>query len=80
MYGDDGKKLSKRHGAIDIFEFKNKGYLKESILNYLCKLGIISINDEFFNVLEKINIFNLETIRKSPSRFDYKKLNFINSF
>ena len=57
-----------------------KGYLKESIVNYLCKLGILSINDEFFNVLEKINIFNLETIGKSPSKFDYKKLNFINSF
>ena len=80
MHGEDGKKLSKRHGAVDIFEFKNKGYLKESILNYLCKLGILSTNDDFFNILKKISFFDLKKIGKSPSRFDYKKLNSINSF
>ena len=79
MHGNDGKKLSKRHGSTDINEFKDNGYLPESIINYLIKLGIDSTDDEFVNVNSILENFKLESIVKSPSKFDFDKLNFINS-
>jgi len=79
MHGNDGKKLSKRHGSRDINEFKNLGYLPDAIINYLMKLGICPIEDEFFTTSLAIEKFNLKSILKSPSQFDYDKLNFINS-
>ena len=53
MFGDDGKKLSKRHGSIEVLEFKNKGYLSEAIVNYLAKFGSSNDKDE---VLQKKQI------------------------
>ena len=79
MHGNDGKKLSKRHGSTDINEFKDNGYLPESIINYLIKLGIDSTDDEFVNINSILENFKLESIVKSPSKFDFDKLNFINS-
>ena len=79
IHGNDGKKLSKRHGSTDINEFKNLGYLPDAIINYLIKLGICPIEDEFFSTSLAIEKFNLSSVLKSPSKFDYNKLNFINS-
>ena len=81
IYGQDGKKLSKRHGAVDINEFKEKGYLKESIINNLILLGWSPNNkNEFINLDEIINTFKISKISKSPSIFDYKKLNHFNNY
>tara|TARA_Y100000590_G_scaffold115130_2_gene131242 strand:+ start:13308 stop:14711 length:1404 start_codon:yes stop_codon:yes gene_type:complete len=79
IFGIDGKKLSKRHGATDINEFKYSGYLDTSILNYLMQLGININNNKYLNIQEAINEFKINSILKAPSRFDYKKLNSINS-
>ena len=79
IHGRDGKKLSKRHGSTDINEFKNLGYLPDAIINYLLKLGICSIEDEIFTTSLAIEKFKLNSVLKSPSKFDYEKLNFINS-
>ena len=59
IHGNDGNKLSKRHGAIDIIEFRNNGFLPEAILNYLLKLGISDIRKEFFTINEFEESFNL---------------------
>ena len=78
MHGNDGSKLSKRHGSMDIIEFKNNGYLANSIVNYLLTLGIYSSKNEIFSIDSIIKDFELSKINKSPSKFDYEKLNFIN--
>ena len=80
IHGDDGKKLSKRHGAININEFREKGYLKESIINNLILLGWSpNQKEELIKINEIINKFDLKKISKSSSRFSYDKLNFFNN-
>ena len=80
IHGEDGSKLSKRHGAVDINLFKNEGYLQPAILNYLMKIGIFLTDEEFFDIQFAISKFKINSILKSPSRFDYKKINYINSY
>lgn len=81
IHGNDGKKLSKRHGAIDINDFKEKGYLKESIINNLILLGWSPLkSEEFIKIDEIIKLFNIEKISKSSSIFSYDKLNFFNNY
>ena len=80
IHGEDGKKLSKRHGAVDIIEIKEQGYLKESIINNLILLGWSPPNSsEIILISDIINLFNIEKISKSSSIFSYDKLNFINN-
>ena len=79
MHGTDGKKLSKRHGSIDINIFKKLGYLPEAILNYLLKLGLSIEEKDIFTLESIIKKFSLKNILKSPSKFDYDKLNYVNS-
>ena len=80
IHGNDGKKLSKRHGAININEFEEKGYLKQSIINNLILLGWSpNQKEELIEINEIINKFNLKKISKSSSRFSYDKLNFFNN-
>ena len=80
IHGEDGKKLSKRHGAVSINEFKENGYLKESIINNLILLGWAPpTNDEKLKIDEIINLYNLKNISKSSSIFSYDKLNFFNN-
>jgi len=74
IHGDDGKKLSKRHGALGVEEYRDMGYLAGAMRNYLARLGWSHGNDEFFTTEQAIEWFNLESIGKSPSRFDFKKL------
>ena len=79
IHGQDGSKLSKRHGADNVLDYKNFGFEPEVINNYLLRLGY-SINDD--NIYDLINNsfgFKLEKINKSPSKFDIKKLSNMNS-
>ena len=81
IHGEDGSKLSKRHGAIDINEFKKMGYLPQSIINNLILLGWSpKKDDEIIGIEEIIKNFELEKMSKSSSIFDYKKLNHFNNF
>ena len=81
IHGLDGSKLSKRHGAININEFKKIGYLPKAIINYLILLGWSpKQNNEIIEFNEIIDKFNIKDISKSSSRFDYTKLNFLNNF
>jgi len=77
IFGEDGKKLSKRHGATSVVEFKNQGYMREPLLNYLAKLGWSMGDQEIFSIDELIDLFSLEHCSKSPSVFDYKKLDWV---
>ena len=80
IHGEDGKKLSKRHGAVDIIELKEQGYLKESIINNLILLGWSTPNSSEIILIEDIiDLFNIKKISKSSSIFSYDKLNFINN-
>ena len=81
IHGEDGKKLSKRHGAIDISEFKEKGYLQEAIINNLILLGwSTSNNDEIISIKEIINNFEIKNLSKSSSIFNYNKLDHFNCY
>ena len=79
IHGPDGSKLSKRHGATNVFEFHNMGYTKHALFSYLLQLGWSSDCEDDYNHHEAVNKFSLEKVNKSPSRFDIKKLNHINS-
>ncbi len=81
IHGEDGSKLSKRHGAVDILEFKKNGYLKESIINNLILLGWSPRNNnELIEIKEIISLFKIDKLSKSSSIFSYNKLNFFNNY
>jgi glutamyl-tRNA synthetase len=75
IYGNDGGKMSKRHGATSVEEYQKMGYLPEAIRNYLLRLGWSHGNEEIICDEDAIKWFNLEKIGKSPARFDFDKLN-----
>lgn len=79
VMGKDGQKLSKRHGATSVLEFRNQGYLPEALINYLARLGW-SYDDsrEFFRLDDLIELFDPGKLTKSPAVFDYKKLDWFN--
>ena len=70
IHGQDGSKLSKRHGSLGIEYYKEEGYLPEAIINYLLRLGWSHGDQEIFSLEEMINYFSIEKIRKSPSKFE----------
>lgn len=74
IHGPDGKKLSKRHGALGVEEYQAMGYPASAMRNYLARLGWSHGDDEFFTTEQAVDWFNLAGIGKSPSRFDFKKL------
>jgi glutamyl-tRNA synthetase len=79
ILGPDKKRLSKRHGATSVEEFKKNGYLPEALFNYLCLLGWSSGDDaEIFNNEDLINEFKLENVNKSNAVFDEQKLKWMN--
>ncbi|HAH09175.1 MAG TPA: glutamate--tRNA ligase, partial [Alphaproteobacteria bacterium] len=78
LHGEDGAKLSKRHGALGIHEYENLGYLPEAMRNYLLRLGWSHGDDELITTEQAIAWFNLESIGQSPARVDFKKLDNIN--
>ena len=80
IHGDDGSKLSKRHGALGIDYYKKKGFLPDAIKNYLLRLGWSHGDKEIFTENEMIKLFNLKNIGKSPSRLSLEKLKSINNY
>jgi len=75
LHGVDGKKLSKRHGALGINAYKEMGFLPEAINNYLLRLGWSHGNHEIISKEQAIKWFRIKKVGKSPSRFDMDKLN-----
>jgi len=78
ILGDDGKRLSKRHGAVGIMQYFDDGYLPEAMLNYLVRLGWSHGDQEIFSTADMIEHFSLDDINKSASTFNTDKLNWIN--
>ncbi|WP_063656618.1 glutamate--tRNA ligase [Candidatus Arsenophonus triatominarum] len=78
ILGDDGKKLSKRHGAVCVMQYRDDGYLPEALLNYLVRLGWSHGDQEIFNREEMISYFSLDAINKSASAFNTDKLLWLN--
>jgi glutamyl-tRNA synthetase len=74
IFGPDGKKLSKRHGATGAQEYQAMGYPSAGMRNYLARLGWSHGDDEFFTDAQAKEWFDLKGIGKSPARFDFKKL------
>jgi len=80
ILGSDGSRLSKRHGAASLGEFRDKGFLPEAMMNYLALLGWSSGDErEFFSKNELIDLFELERVKQSPAQFNREKLTFLNS-
>jgi glutamyl-tRNA synthetase len=79
LHGADGKKLSKRHGAASVQEFRDMGYLPEALNNYLALLGWGAEDDETILSTEELaERFSLERVSKNPARFDHQKLRWMN--
>ena len=74
IHGEDGKKLSKRHGALGIEDYQRMGYPSAAIRNYLARLGWSHGNDEFFSDAQALEWFDLGGINRAPARLDLKKL------
>ena len=78
ILGEDGKRLSKRHGAVSVLEFKKLGFLPHALLNYLVRLGWSSGDQEIFSVQEMIDQFDLGRVSRGVSSFNYDKLYWLN--
>ena len=78
ILGDDGAKLSKRHGAVDIRDYREQGFIPEAILNYLVRLGWSYGDQEVFNTEEMIKLFDLSDINQSAAAFSSGKLLWLN--
>lgn len=74
IHGPDGKKLSKRHGAVGLQDYQAMGYPAAAMRNYLCRLGWSHGDDEFFTDAQAREWFDLAGIGRAPSRLDFKKL------
>ena len=74
IFGPDGKKLSKRHGATGVEEYQAMGYPAAGMRNYLTRLGWAHGNEEFFTSEQAMEWFDLEGIGRAPARLDFKKL------
>ena len=79
VLSNSGKRLSKRDGAIDISDYRKSGYLKETLINYLVKLGWSYSDQEIFSKDELINLFSLESVNSSPAKFSEELINFYNN-
>jgi len=78
ILGDDGKRLSKRHGAVGVMQYRDDGYLPEALLNYLVRLGWSHGDKEIFSREEMIELFDLKDCNRAPSGFNTDKLIWVN--
>ena len=78
IIGADGQRLSKRHGAVSVLEYKKDGFLPEAMRNYLVRLGWSSGDQEIFSLDEMIKQFNIDDVGRAPSAFDVQKLRWLN--
>lgn len=79
ILGDDGAKLSKRHGAVSVMQYRDQGFLPQALRNYLVRLGWSHGDQEIFSMEEMIDFFSLEAISKSASAFNTEKLRWLNN-
>ena len=79
ILGDDGQKLSKRHGAVSVMQYDDDGYLPEAVLNYLARLGWSHGDDEIFTMTQFCEWFDLDHITPSAAQFNTEKLNWLNA-
>ncbi len=78
ILGDDGARLSKRHGAVSVMQYMEEGFLPEALLNYLVRLGWSHGDQEIFSLDEMVELFDLSEVNKAPSAFNTDKLLWIN--
>lgn len=78
ILGDDGKRLSKRHGAVGVMQYREMGILPHALLNYLVRLGWSHGDQEIFSRAEMIEYFNLDTISRGAAAFNTEKLLWLN--
>jgi glutamyl-tRNA synthetase len=78
ILGSDGAKLSKRHGAVSVLQYRDEGYLPEAVLNYLVRLGWSHGDQEIFSIDEMVRFFDIADVNKSASAFDVEKLAWLN--
>lgn len=78
ILGDDGKRLSKRHGAVGVMQYRDNGFLPEALLNYLVRLGWSHGDQEIFSKEELIELFDLSNCNRAPSAFNTDKLIWLN--
>jgi glutamyl-tRNA synthetase len=78
ILGSDGTKLSKRHGAVSVLEYRDRGFLPEAVLNYLVRLGWSHGDQEIFSIDEMVRLFDIRDVNKSASAFDMEKLAWLN--
>ena len=79
ILGDDGQKLSKRHGAVSVMQYDEDGYLPEAVLNYLARLGWSHGDEEVFSMAQFTQWFDLDHITASAAQFNTEKLNWLNA-
>ena len=78
ILGDDGARLSKRHGAVSVMQYREEGYLPDALLNYLVRLGWSHGDQELFTTEEMIRLFDLKDVNRASSSFNTEKLQWIN--
>mgnify|MGYP001555172190 FL=1 len=78
ILGDDGSRLSKRHGAVSVMEYRNKGILPEALLNYLVRLGWSHGDEELVTLDQMVELFDIGDVNKAASSFNTEKLLWIN--
>jgi glutamyl-tRNA synthetase len=78
ILGSDGAKLSKRHGAVSVLQYRDEGYLPEALLNYLVRLGWSHGDQEVFDIDEIVKLFDIHDVNKSASAFNAEKLAWLN--
>jgi glutamyl-tRNA synthetase len=78
ILGSDGKRLSKRHGAVSVMQYRDEGFLPDALLNYLVRLGWSHGDQEIFSRAEMINHFSLSAINRAPAAFNQEKLLWLN--
>ena len=79
ILGEDGARLSKRHGATSVVDYREMGYLPEAVMNYLVRLGWSHGDQELFSLDEMISLFDVVNVNKAPSTFNTEKLQWINA-
>lgn len=78
ILGADGTKLSKRHGAVSVMQYRDDGFLPHALLNYLVRLGWSHGDQEIFSREQMIELFDVKDVNKAASRFDLEKLSWLN--
>ena len=79
ILGHDGERLSKRHGAVSVTQYRDEGFISSAMVNYLARLGWSHGDDEVFTVDQLVEWFDLKNISRSPAKFDPAKLSWVNA-